>query len=286
MFNTNLKHFQFVFAHKFFVGPSDRNYFLARFAKIYGMHEEFWWQSLQAIEKLLKAGLVLNGVSVKNGYRHDIERLWEEHLNVFEKLAVGTLQKPQKLDIRFWQDVPLKNFIAGVNRMGHPDSRYGLVGYSNSEDDIFKLDQLVFELRRRTVGLEWIVGENWEDKRLLAYNGQPYRNVIRQLPNHQIRSTEVPKGEFNTVGTDLEDIFYSWNLAFTRSDTDLEKPAPANVASTFAGFGNSYLHLLWDTLNKTEINDEMQEKVIWLLDNVIVGKSAEDEIRKLLESKH
>lgn len=33
MFNTPLNHFKSVFAHKFFVGPSDRNYFFARFAK-------------------------------------------------------------------------------------------------------------------------------------------------------------------------------------------------------------------------------------------------------------
>jgi len=46
VFNTSLNHFKSVFTHKFFVAPADRNYFLARFAKTYGMNEEFWWQSL------------------------------------------------------------------------------------------------------------------------------------------------------------------------------------------------------------------------------------------------
>jgi hypothetical protein len=284
MFDTNLNHFKSVFAHKFFVAPADQNYFLARFTKIYGMHEEFWWQSLQAIEKLLKAGLILNGISVKKGYGHDIEKLWDMHLETFGGLAVDTLLKPEKLTDRLWGDRPLRRFILRVNRMGHPDSRYGLVSYSNSEDDIFKLDQLVCELRRRTIGLDWIVGENWKDECLLKFDGQPYRNVIEQLPSHQIRKMKIPKGGFETVGADLEDIHYSWNFAFPRAAKDHEKQAPASVAPAVAGFGNSYLHLLWESLNETAIAHAAQEHVRWLLDNVFVGREAEKEFRKFLKN--
>jgi len=144
MFDTPLNHFKSVFAHKFFVAPSDRNYFFARFAKAYGINEEFWWQALQIIEKLFKAGLVLNGVSVKKGYKHDIENLWCKHKEVFGDLAVTDLRKPEKLSERFWTDCPLENFIARVNQMGNPDSRYGLLSYCNRTDDLFKFDQLVF----------------------------------------------------------------------------------------------------------------------------------------------
>jgi hypothetical protein len=88
MFDTPLNHFKSVFAHKFFVAPSDRNYFFARFAKTYGINEEFWWQALQTIEKLLKAGLVLNGVSVKSGYLY---LLWNE-INDVEVSALAREQ--------------------------------------------------------------------------------------------------------------------------------------------------------------------------------------------------
>jgi hypothetical protein len=74
MFSTSLNHFKSVFAAQFFVVPADRNYFLARFTRINGIPEEFWWQSLQAIEKYLKAGLVLNGESVKQATRGDGQR--------------------------------------------------------------------------------------------------------------------------------------------------------------------------------------------------------------------
>ena len=91
MFDIPLNQFRSVFAHNFFVAPSDRNYFLARFSKTYGIYEEFWWQALQTIEKLFKAGLILNGVSVKNGYSHDIKKLWQKHKEVFEDLGSGLI---------------------------------------------------------------------------------------------------------------------------------------------------------------------------------------------------
>lgn len=282
MFDINLNHFKSVFAHKFFVAPADRNYFLARFAKIYGMHEEFWWQSLQAIEKLLKAGLVLNGHSVKQGYGHDIEALWKSHLDIFGECAVRGLLKPEKMSADLWQDRSLEYFISSVNQMGQPDSRYGLVSYSNSKDDIFKLDQLICELRRRTIGLDWIVGKDCQDECLLKFYGQPYRNVIEQLPNHQIRQMKIPEGEFETVGTGLEDIHYSWNFAFPRAVEDLEKRAPASVVPAFAGAGNSYLFLLWEELKKNPTNSATKKKVRWLLENVQVGREAGKNFKSLL----
>ncbi len=169
--------------------------------------------------------------------------------------------------------------------MGQPDCRYGLVSYSNSTDDLFKLDQLFYELRRRTIGLEWIVGSNWNDDFLRGFYGQPYRNVIEQLPHYQIREMNVPTGAFEVVGSNLEDIHFSWNCPFARTVQDIEKPAPTSVATTFPGSGNSYLFLLWNELNGKTITQETREQVSWLLDNVWVGKDAENEFRELLTNK-
>ncbi len=282
MFDTPLNHFKSVFAHKFFVAPSDRNYFFARFAKTYGINEEFWWQALQTIEKLLKAGLILNGVSVKNGYNHDIEKLWSKHKEVFGDLAVTSLRRPDKLDERFWSDRPLESFVARVNQMGHPDSRYGLLSYSNSTGDLFKFDQLSFELRRRTIGLDWIVGEDFPDDRLTEFYGQPYRNVIAQRPEHQIRSMKAPKGSIGVIGEDLEDVIHSWNFAYFRNDVDVNRPAPPSVAPQMAGFGNSYLYLLWNEIKDTEITDLASEQVTWLLESIKIGRDAEGEFKRIL----
>lgn len=283
MFDTSLNHFKSVFAHNFFVVPADRNYFLARFARIYGMHEEFWWQSLQAIEKYLKAGLVLNGVSVKDGFRHDIDKLWQQHLVTFGNCAVRSLSKPQRLDDRFWRGRPLERFIARINSMGHPDSRYGLVSYDNSEEDIFMLDQLVFGLRRRTIGLDWVVGADWEDEDLRENYGKTYRDVIELCPHNQIRQTKIPKGDFKVIGANLENAWYNWNFAFSRESEDREKPAPATVAPVIAGFGRSYLYLLWENLQKTTITQPVSEQIEWLLSYIKLGKESEVAIRDKLK---
>ena len=284
MFDIPLNHFKSLLAHKFFVAPSDRNYFFARFAKTFGINEEFWWQGLQTIEKLLKAGLVLNGVSVGGEYRHDIEKLWNKHKEVFGDLAVTNLTRPDKLKEEFWTDHTLENLIARMNRMGHPDSRYGLLSYSNNIDDMFKFDQLAFELRRRTIGLDWIIGSDFPDLELTEFYGQPYRNVIAQRPEHQIRSMKLPTGSIEVIGAELEDVIHSWNFSNFRSDADLERPAPPTVAPVMAGFGNSYLYLLWRSLNGGEVTELAREQVEWLLGNIQIGRDAKIEFERILEA--
>lgn len=269
-------------AHKFFVGPADQNYFLARFSRVYGMNEEFWWQSMQAIEKLLKAGLILNGVPVKEGYGHNLEKLWKKHKETFKNHAVKTLLKPEKQSNCYWHGGAIDHFILRINQMGQPDCRYGLVSYHYNENDLYVLDQLVFELRRRTIGLDWIVGKDWEDEAIQEFYGKTYGDVIEQHPSYQIRGMKIPKGPFEPVGADVEDILYSWNYAFSRSDEYLRKGAPLTVAPKIGSFGNSYLYLLWEELSNTKITRDVREKVNWLLDFIKIGKGAEEEFRKLL----
>ena len=49
-----------------------------------------------------------------------------------------------------------------------------------------------------------------------------------------------------------------------------------------AGFGNSYLHLLWNELNSAEVTELAREQVEWLLENIQIGRGAEREFRKVL----
>ncbi len=285
MLDTNLVHFQSVFAHQFFVAPSDQNYFLARFSLINGLYEEFWWQSLQCVEKLLKAGLVLNGVSIKQGYGHNLKCLWEKHLEVFQDVSVKTTKKPEKLDEKFWSDAPLGQFIERINQMGHPDSRYGLLSYANKRGDLFKLDQLVFELRRRTIGLDWIVGEHFPHENYKDHFGKTYRDLIRELPDSQFRPLKIPNGNFSVMGETLEDAFYAWNFPFSDNPKNMERKAPASVVPVMAGFKNSYLFLLSEKLKKESITKDVEAKINWLCENIKLGKDVERDFKERLKSK-
>ncbi|PHQ99821.1 MAG: hypothetical protein COB39_01730 [Marinosulfonomonas sp.] len=128
-----------------------------------------------------------------------------------------------------------------------------------------------------------MVGDDWEDEDLLKFYGKSYRTVIQQMPNHQIREVKVPTGDFKTVGANLEDLYYAWNLAFIRDPEDIERPAPATVAPSFAGFGNSYLYLLRESLNETAMTATGIESINWLLDNIQIGRCAEHDFRDILD---
>lgn len=282
MFDTPINHFKSVFAHKFFVQPADQNYLLARFCRIQGMHEEFYWQSLQALEKYLKAGLILNDHSVKK-YGHDIEKLWESHKNTFGETAIKDLSKPDLLQSELWQNRPIEHFISKINKMGHSDGRYGLISYSASSDDIFKLDQIVFELRRRTIGLKWIVGDDWEvEQEIEKFKGLPFRKVIEDFPTYQIRLVKIPQYSVTTAGTEMSDILHAWNFSFLRENTDYEKPAPASVSSAIGAVSNSYLFLLFEALEQTATTPEAIDRVAWLIDSIKFGRDIENAFRQIL----
>ena len=274
------------FVHQFFVAPADQNYFLARFCRLNALNSEFWWQSLQAIEKVLKAGLVLNSVSVKSGFRHNIEKLWECHLDTFGDLAVSDVIKPDELDPKLWRPTSLRDFLRRVNRMGHPDSRYGLLSNVYRPGDFFRLDQIYFELRRRTIGLEWIVGADWDAPDLKEFQGERYSRVIRDSPTHQIRRMKFPTGPANGAGDKIEDILFAWNFSFRRNASDIQKPAPPSISSVYPSATNSYLYLLVEAVQSAreagQVEPALRDRVTWLLDNIQIGADAEKVFRELL----
>lgn len=161
MQGNSLNHFKSVFAHKFFVHPADSNYFIARLTRIFGLHEEFYWQSMQCIEKYLKASLITNDIDTRK-IRHRISEAFDIHRNNFGALAISDFIKPADLKEQHWRAETPERFVNRIEQYGHPDTRYGLVSWSNEPSDLFKLDQLVFSIRRLTIGLDWIVGQDWQ----------------------------------------------------------------------------------------------------------------------------
>lgn len=286
MFDTSLNHFKSVATHDFFVLPADQNYFLARFTRIYGFAGEFWWQSLQAIEKYLKAGLLLNGVSVKKSKGHEIFALWEEHSSIFGELAVTSFVKPALLHDDFWRPQTVGDFIHDVETQGQPDSRYGLVSHREQMDDLFKLDQLVFELRRRTIGLDWIVGRDWPENELEEYKDRTYRDVILEKPDYQVRPIIPPKATLNVGGDDITDLFHSWNFAFSRGPEDLSRKPTANLIPMLSTT-NAHPFQLIEALNLQKmIGPPVNERIQWLLDSIKLPRSMVAELKRRLKDEH
>jgi hypothetical protein len=116
---NSLNHFKSVLAHHFFIKQADQNYFLARFSRIHGIHQEFYWQALQAIEKYLKAGLVLNDVSVLR-YSHNIDDIFSEHGKFFSDLSIRSLENRHLFAMNIGRQSPWRDSSLGLMIKGSP----------------------------------------------------------------------------------------------------------------------------------------------------------------------
>lgn len=118
-----------------FINTADQNYIACRTCFLNRIDNEMSWQAAHALEKYMKAVLVINDVSVKK-LSHNLLLLYEELLKVAGDLLLSDFNEQAK---------ELLNLLQVI---GSPDSRYGLKGQYFSGDDIKIIDRMVFVLRR------------------------------------------------------------------------------------------------------------------------------------------
>jgi hypothetical protein len=125
---------------RMFIATGDQDYILARWAAINRLDINFFWLGLQAVEKYLKAILLLNGQKAK--YRHDVEPLYKAVLGLDSSLTFGRLTKPTALflDDIPWFDESVSQFLKRLNRIGDPNNRYMLYGFILQTEDLFNPD--------------------------------------------------------------------------------------------------------------------------------------------------
>lgn len=133
--------------HDLFVRTADENYITARWCAVNGLNTDFLWLATHALEKYLKAVLLINGKSSK-GYNHDIVKLYEKVKKIGGTLLPKKLSQPVNLDISNWRDRSADDFIEQLCRNGNPHNRYLIFGYTTEREDIFMLDAMVFAIRR------------------------------------------------------------------------------------------------------------------------------------------
>lgn len=268
-----------------FVKPGDYNYIHARFCRATGLHTEFYWQAAQAIEKYLKAALVANGG--KSDYGHRIGDMLVDLNGTLGEHGVNDLSKPDKLNSELWTDKPLERMMWKLAEFGDPNSRYGLTSYQNDGWDIFVFDKLVWEIRRRSVGMKWVIGTDWIDETIPEFNGQSLGSVIMSRPDYQARPITIPKVDFSTIGQSFDDALHSWNLMFQRNPEDISKAPPRTVAARIGGFGNSVLPMYLSMAEKSAQSDkakaaEVAFRIEWILDKIYFPKGMRKEIEEIL----
>ena len=138
---------------KLFVDAADQDYVLARMAYHKGLFTSFFWAAGQAIEKYLKASLLLNGHTSKN-YGHDLEKSYKEVCGFAEDFLPAKLTQPIQMGHENWHEETPLGFLQRIEQFICPDNRYNIFGYVAHYEDLCHLDQLIFALRRVSYALD------------------------------------------------------------------------------------------------------------------------------------
>jgi HEPN domain len=264
---SSSNHFKSVMTHEFLVEPADQNYILARWMLINGFYPEFFWQALQAVEKYLKAGLILQEIDAKDG--HQIDKLYDKHVSCFKDLAFCSFHKPRELSAERWRDEAVSAYVGRLQRMGQADSRYGLISWRRRSDDLFKFDQICWHLRRLTIGLKWQVGADFD----IADEYEIHRGLCYEValqadptfePRGRIQGIDLP---LHNLGGTRADLLHAWNFAYRRDQADIDKPAPYRVSPQIGDLKNSLFSHLWEAMNR----QNEQEKTLPLPKDFIAG---------------
>jgi hypothetical protein len=139
-----------------FIFSADYDYLNARWLSINRLYRPFFWATLQAIEKYLKANLLYHGICVKN-YGHNILRMASE-LEAYDTFLKNTNLVPRAeheilLQMNLWGSADVYVFLETIEKYGDPNNRYDFYGSHYEFSHLFKLDHVIYALRSKVTEL-------------------------------------------------------------------------------------------------------------------------------------
>jgi len=132
-----------------FIFTGDRDYLTARFAFFQKQSHLFLWSAAQALEKYLKASILLLGCgAIKRIHHHTklAKTLRETHA---ERLEIDTTMPDgwAEQGVAPWPEMDVDGFLQRIETLGSPDVRYDQVQLEVHLQDLVLLDRLAFRLR-------------------------------------------------------------------------------------------------------------------------------------------
>jgi HEPN domain-containing protein len=136
-----------------FVITGDQDYLMARMLALKGFHRGFFWAAAQAIEKYLKAFLLMNGHPVKH-FNHSIKKSYDFTKDLSSDLVDLDISRHNDIQVDSNVVNHIKNFtiLEYINELethGASDNRYNASGVVFNTGHLFALDALVFNLRKK-----------------------------------------------------------------------------------------------------------------------------------------
>jgi len=149
------------FIKESFIRTADHNYLLGRQGLRLGLVTDGMWLVAHAVEKYLKATLLLNGRGTKS-HSHDIASLFDEALQIAgEYIPEKFMRIRGGVFVEWTKRITIREYISRLNSLGAPENRYQLFGYNFTTGDVLLVDQLIYWLRRTSRTLEKV--ENLSD---------------------------------------------------------------------------------------------------------------------------
>jgi HEPN domain-containing protein len=164
-----------------YVHTADENYINARMCYQHGLYLDFFWQSLHALEKYMKAVLLINGRSVKK-YGHRLPELYAEVEKIASGLLPAKITKPAAFTVLpkgWWRDRTPAAFMKRLYDNGNAENRYLTFGFNKMMEELHMIDRMVWVIRRLVVPLDQpIVPER-------VTKGAPtHRTILTKQPDH------------------------------------------------------------------------------------------------------
>lgn len=262
--------------HELFVRTADENYVTARWCAINRLNTDFLWLAVHALEKYLKAVLLVNGRSSRR-YSHDIGRLYANVKALAGALLPDNLTKPANLDIPNWFDRTPKQFMEHLLGNGNADNRYLIYGYVTRSQDLHMLDTMVFAIRRLICPL---------DDRVFPHRdpGAPtftYRQLLTRQPQYYSRML-MPLDELISAKDDspTRAAALNLNVAFA-PDTYEHEP----IRSGSSARNPLIIRRILEPLESDDPRRAAEgvETARWFLDNVQVPKGVTEQIKAAIK---
>ena len=216
---------QGLIVRELFVDTADDNYIAARWCFVEGLNIDWFWLAVHALEKYMKAALLLNGLSAKDyrdaagktrAYGHDIAALHEQVRSFASDLLPNELAKPEQLALDHWSNETPEAFLHRFYSNGNADNRYQIFGFVQHSEDLFKLDSMVFALRRLCVPLDGY----FLAKRRPGKRNPTNRDILATQPEYWSVSSgcKLEKTARGRRGERLREVLLKFNFPFAPDD--------------------------------------------------------------------
>ena len=261
-----------------FVDTADQDYILARMSYHGQMVNGFFWAAGQAIERYLKASLLLNGKSSK-GYNHDLVKLFEAVNQYASDLFPERLTKPPQLRTALWhkEETPVE-FLKRIKPYTDPNSRYNIFGYILSPEDLFHLDQFIFAARRVAFRLDYTFSR--QPKNRQGVPQKTVREMMVRSPKYEPRKSLLDKIKKANSNHKLYDAALSFNFPFAPDDYE-HKQIQLSSSEASPVLDRHIFALLRQEpkSSHTDAADLAADLADWVVENISLPKELKQKLR-------